>query len=80
VFAIELLLICDGTDPVIIDRMISTASDLADADKIAKALLEHEQWTRPHNAPGRISYRIIGGAGTVVRTELKVAESHSRRR
>jgi hypothetical protein len=66
VFAIELLLIRDGTDPVIIDRMISTASDLADADKIAKALLEHEQRTRAHNAPGQIGYRIVDGTGAVV--------------
>ena len=69
-FTIELLVIRNGTDPVVIDRMTSTASQLADADRVAKVLLEKVQRVRTHNQPDRIGYRIIDGVGTVVLRSL----------
>jgi hypothetical protein len=64
VFAIELLIVRNGTNPVIIDRATCASAALADAAKVAKTLLDRARRMRPHNPPD--GYRIVDDMGTVL--------------
>ena len=65
-FAIEIVIVRPGKDPLVIDRATLAASSIDDADRGARTLLERAQRMRPHNPPN--GYRIIDGNGAVVRS------------
>jgi hypothetical protein len=63
-FAIEIVIVRAGKEPLVIDRATSAATSVEDADRSAQSLLEKAQRMRPHSPPN--GYRIIDGHGTVV--------------
>jgi hypothetical protein len=63
-FAIEIVIVRPGKEPLVLDRASSTASAIEDAERSAKMLLETGRRARPHSPPN--GYRIIDGHGAVV--------------
>jgi hypothetical protein len=64
-FAIEIVIVRAGKEPLVIDRVTSAASSIDDAHRSAQSLLEKARRMRPHSPP--TGYRIIDGHGAVVR-------------
>jgi hypothetical protein len=65
-FAIEIVIVHAGKEPLVIDRVTSATSAIDDAHRSAQSLLEKARRMRPHRPPN--GYRIIDGHGTVVRS------------
>ena len=63
-FAIEIVTVRAGKEPLVIDRATSVVSSVDDADRSAQSLLDKARRMRPHSPPN--GYRIIDGHGAVV--------------
>jgi len=63
-FAIEIVIVRAGKEPLFIDRMTSASSSFDDADRSAQSLLATARRMRPHSPPN--GYKLIDGHGSVV--------------
>jgi hypothetical protein len=63
-FAIEIVIVRAGKEPLVIDRVTSATASIDDADRSAQSLLGKARRMRPHSPPN--GYRIIDGYGAVV--------------